>query len=846
MIKLKVHNENIYIIGIYRPKESLIEAMEVISSVLDKIPTWKNPVILIGDINIDCLKQDRDEVLLNETLLSYNMGRIPLPPTRITPYSKTSIDCVCTNLEKCQVTVDILHAGISDHTAQLCRLNINTERAKTIIGRKRNFSEDNVKDFKNSLASVVWDDALSSSDIDVAYDNFSKIIKHILDNSCPFQANKLRKKKKLWNGESEKLRREFLKSNDLYLLTGLKEHKDQAAICKRNYDLKLKELRREAAANQIAHSNNKTKAIWGIINKERKTTGTEGPKELRINNDTTTNPNRIADHLNIFFTTMAEAAIVSNTIEAKIEQNSAIQSNIPNFHLQPANVKEVIKAIDALSVKVSSGVDEISSKLLKACKEELAYPVTRLINTSFQCGKFPRQLKLARVIPIFKHGEKTAAENYRPISLISTFSKVFEKIVLSRLMDHLSQHNLLTTQQHGFTKNKSTSTALISFIEYIIDQIEHNNTTTAILLDFSKAFDTLDHKQLLAKMSSLGVRNKAADWFNSYLTNRQQVVEIKHIEDHVVKHTRSKHMPVLRGVPQGSVLGPVLFTLFTNDLPKYVEEYATALMYADDTALLLAEKHPEDLEIQSYVALNMAVQYSQSNSLLINKDKTQQLVIGRKKEQVSYLPGIEIATAAKYLGVTIDENLNWTPHIDNLCRKLSTGVYIIKRLMKISDPATAKIAYFALFEAHLRYGLLVWGKSSANNLQRILVIQKKAVRALENLQPRQSCRPSFTKLSILTVASLYVLEAVVFAQKSNLPRGNTVHHHNTRHAANFQLPVHRMALFEEKPSYMGLKLWNHLPEDLKKGNTRTFKNDVKKWLLLNPFYTIEEYLRRKD
>ncbi|XP_046677345.1 uncharacterized protein LOC124365409 [Homalodisca vitripennis] len=237
-------------------------------------------------------------------------------------------------------------------------------------------------------------------------------------------------------------------------------------------------------------------------------------------------------------------------------------------------------------------------------------------------------------------------------------------------------------------------------------------------------------------------------------------------------------------------------------------------MYADDTVLLLSDENPNQLEVASHIAFNMAVQYCHQNDLVINEKKTQQLILGRPKDNTCRLPESEDNNVTKYLGILIEDSLSWTPHIDHLCNKLSTGLFVVRRIKWIANADTAKTAYHSLFESHLRYGASVWGATTKHNLDRLLIIQKCAIRILAELQPRESCRESSKTLNILTVVNLYIMETIIHHHLKSLQPLKTagqMHHYNTRHRANYCLPIHHRSLTERKPSYAGGKMWNALP-----------------------------------
>ncbi|KAG8302936.1 hypothetical protein J6590_108243 [Homalodisca vitripennis] len=264
-------------------------------------------------------------------------------------------------------------------------------------------------------------------------------------------------------------------------------------------------------------------------------------------------------------------------------------------------------------------------------------------------------------------------------------------------------------------------------------------------------------------------------------------------------------------------------------------------MYADDTTVLLKNDSAQGLFHDSLSTLEKVINYTNHNDLVLNASKTVHINFSRLAEPALNLPGVTSEEETKLLGVTLDDGLTWTSHIDSLCRKLSSGVYVIKRIHWVGGLIAAKSAYYSMMESHIRYGITVWGGTSEGNLNRILLLQKKAIRALANLQPLDSCREAFESLGILTVVALYIKTVILETLKCDLPRGENIHTHNTRNATNYVLPSHRTAQFQRKPSYIGCKLYNALPTSLKALGRKSLAAGLLNWLKSRPLYSMKEF-----
>lgn len=850
-IKVRTLNKKqLFIIGAYRPPGAAVNnAFDILTSLFDKIPQRNGGICLVGDLNIDSVNnQSREKIDFDNLLTSYDITRLDLPPTRFSATSATSIDVVCTNLDPKSVYVDVLHTGLSDHTGQLTSLNILVPQKIQPTTTRRHLNVRNLTSLQDLLALQSWERVYQEPSAEKAYTEFIGTFTSALNITCPLKTSRTKPKSlnkhKIYAEESRKL---FMDAQEKYLRTNKQEDKLDFVQKKKAYDLKLRELKRTANEDHIARTGNKSKAIWDIINSERapKKQRKDVSWQLNIEGFTVNNIDQVARKFNEFFITTAEETLKLNNNPPIRAANLIIPDRtgclLTNF--QMTDQKEVFKVIQSLKLSSSAGVDEVTSSMVKTCSLQLCHPLSDLINKSLTQGIFPSKLKMSKVYPHHKKSNTSDLQNFRPISLVSTFSKITEKIVLIRLLNHLLTNNLLTDKQHGFLAGRSTITALADLVEHIIDNIEEKNTVTSTFLDLSKAFDCLDHQLVMAKISSLGIKETALKWFKSYLGERKQVVTIQQTINGVTKTATSLPLAITRGVPQGSVLGPVLFILFTCDLPDYINSYCYPVMYADDTVLTTSDKSTELLEINTFISINMAHQYCIENDLVFNKSKTQHVIFGRNKDQVTNPADTQISHSTKHLGLILDDCLSWNIHIDSLCSQLCTALFALRRIKLISTPEATKVAYHALFESRIRYGIILWGASSNNNLQRVMVLQKRAIRVMAGIAPRDSCREAYKDLKILTVTALYILEVILHAHSLNLTRNNR-HGRETRHGHNFNLPAHRTALFAKKPSYAGAKLFNALPAHLKQLEESKLKKGLRCWLVEESIYTIGEFLER--
>jgi len=362
-------------------------------------------------------------------------------------------------------------------------------------------------------------------------------------------------------------------------------------------------------------------------------------------------------------------------------------------------------------------------------------------------------------------------------------------------------------------------------VERILSAMDNREVAQLAALDLSKAFDSVPHDLLLDKLERYGVRGVAGELFQSYLANRTQKVKWK--------EESSSLTQVDCGVPQGSVLGPVLFVVYLNDLVSTNESQYMYTLYADDTSILVTARTETETTEKMHTAVQQTSTWFRNNSLQVNENKTQTIIFTTCAEQVS---------SVKVLGLHLDGRLNWSKHIEQLCKRLETALYVINRMKRLTTNECTRLAYFSSFHSVATYGVLLWGSSSA--AQSVFMLQKKALRILCNLQYTDSCREAFRNQGILTLPAEYVLACLklIHTNKDNYPTHAENHAYPTRFGSNLQIPYHRINKTQQSASYWGIKFFNKLPEDLRQLPLKRFLHVTKRILVSMVPYTVEEAL----
>ena len=731
---------------------------------------------IMGDFNINLANaQTMNERAPTEVMHTFCKTNALLPlirnPTRITEKTATIIDNILTNTRE-HITAGVITSSIADHFATFVAVkdkkSLKKERAKGISNERiqiRSKKPENIEAFQKNLKEVNWRemDLKDTPTQKTAY--FQEQVEIAFEKSFPLKTVKLNKN---IHAMEEWVTRGILISRKTQAKLAQKWAKsrnplDHETYCKYKGVLQSVSRKSKEWTYGEAYENNykDAKKIWELTNKllDRKQRETNSKLKINHNGMIKDNPREVANILNEHFVNMGK------NIADTFENNENFMKHMgkrstTSFELKTVTPAMVLGIIKGMKSKSSSGFDKISNKLIKAAKEVLVYPITDIINSSIVQGKVPDQWKLAKVIALHKGGEKTDKNNYRPISLLSAFSKILEKTVHKQLYTFL-ESKILCEEQFGFRNGRSTEQAIINYMKNI-EEGEENAYHASVFVDIRKAFDTVSHRILLAKMEHLGIRGNSLKWFEDYLKNRYQKTE--------VNGELSDILEVLNRVPQGSVLGPLLFLVYINDMPR-----ATSLrtsLFADDTTLQKSNKNLRKLEEEVNHELKLVQTWFEDNALALHPKKTRVILHNAKKEEkiklifcnmeITRVGKNEEEKSFKFLGVHLDSELNFKAHMEHIIKRTRLITYNFIRLKNFLKLKHRAMIYNTLLKPVYEYAIPIWG----HKISRVLTkAHKKTIRVLNRKPKHAHVEPILKRLQILHLEDLYKQKTIAILMK---------------------------------------------------------------------------------
>ena len=817
-VSLELNNKKAIIGCIYRhPKaESGISHFnekldEVMKNIKDNTLT-----LIAGDFNINLINSENahTEQYINTILQNSFIPCITIP-TRVTYHSASIIDHILLktpkNLLQTKVSAGNLITDISDHLPNVLFINLVVKPTK---------ERPLIRLFTPNKISNYLDKVNNEKDL-ITYDNNTNINDNNLQNTYhELDINFL----DLLNKYFPLIRQSRKQFKDKpYVTSGIKESiKSRNSLYKiyledptedNEYNWKFKRNRvvdilrkseSEYYASLIKNHAESSKMLWktlGSIIKKTKTNHSTIEK-LKIGNVSATDPQEIVGNVNKYFCTVGEE--LANKY-ANNDKNEFIKylgnPSQQSVFLSRVTKEEIIDEIKNLKINKSPGQDEFTAKFLKISVNKIAPVLCEIFNLSIKTGKYPDPLKIAKVIPIYKKGDPSLTSNYRPISVLSCINKIYEKILFKRLYNFLEKYNILYEFQFGFRQGHSTEHALIEIVDKIKQAMDNNEITCGLFLDLSKAFDTVNHEILLYKLEHYGIRGPAYKLLKNYLTNRKQFVKLG-------KH-KSELRDITCGVPQGSVLGPLLFILYVNDLSKACPTGNTRI-FADDTNVFFKCKDTNEITRIGSQIMTQLYQWFKSNKLTLNAEKSNFIIFRSKQNRIKNIPDqlsfdnltINRSNYVQYLGVILDEHLTWNEHINELCNKLKRLFKTFYCLRRFIDKEQVKTIYYALVYSRIKYGITVYGSANKNKLSKIQTLQNKLLKVLLAKRYRYSTNALHNELNILKISDIAKVNSLTFVHNyfhGKLPKifhnyftvFREVHKINTRGADNhFRIDIY--------------------------------------------------------
>jgi len=735
LIQINCHHMKLNVVNVYRPPSTTQENTAKLCNALREI---NGPSIIVGDFNFPEINWNtltttnaRSQDFLDATQEMFFSQMV-----NFSTRSGNTLDLLlCTHPEIIEDIVDIGPIGNSDHTCIQFEIKVTSQK-KGSNQMIPDFRKANFDDIREDFGGIKWDVIFNGKGTEEMWNTFKQKLEQVVLKNVPFMQRRARKKIPWSNQETKRLinvkRRKYKKMKCSESTEDVKEFKKAQQQVKKS----VRRARKNYERNLAKNFKNNPKPFYCYISRNSKTKSLVGP--LKCGDQVTQSDAEVCDVLNNFFTSVF-------TKDDSSELPYLDQKYTGNFPLQDIiiNESDVLRALSKVKIDSAPGPDKIYSRVLMELQHQVAYPLALIYQSSLETATVVSDWRVADVTPVFKKGSKCNANNYRPISLTSVPGKIMERILREAIMDHLQKNNLILPTQHGFLPKKSTVSNLIEYLEEITSMLDAGLPVDAVYIDYAKCFDKISHRHLLFKISRYGITGKIISWLRNWLKNRKQRVCLNGVT--------SAWADVTSSVIQGSILGPMLFTIYSNDIDKVLKTSKIS-KYADDSKVFAKVVSMED-HVNLQVDLDNVFDWSVKWKMEMNKEKCHIIHFGSNNKGMGYSLGdenLETVEEEKDLGVIIHKSGKPHQQCSKAAKKANQVLGQLCRNVISKDKITFTRLYKTYVRPHLEYAIQVWNPWNVGDVDLLEKVQRRATRQISGIGKL----PYEERLKILGLTSL--------------------------------------------------------------------------------------------
>lgn len=835
-IRVQMKTENVMVGAIYRsPNGNCREFLTYMEEKLNEDCIHQQKTVIMGDLNIDLLKNGSDAKNLKRIIQAAGVKQIVEKETRITDVSATLIDHIITNDFNAR-EVPREFTMVSDHEIVGTKLSFEIIPGKIQDSCFRDLNPETMTRLTVELIGANWN--YTSTDVDILYTDFISVIQSALDKTAPLRKHKSRKHPWITTAVNQ-AQKERDNAYRKFCLTRRTEDWSDYKILRNRSTSVIRAEKIKYYDQNIDRCKGDSKKMWRTLK------DLMGNKKQFIDFeeiDFGQYNGRIEEKFNNFYADSIEE--ISESIEKKQWDSHVTQSN--TFRLlqfEPINLSQLKKTVFELKNKSTSD-ESLNVKLIKNLFCVIGYAMLHIINTSLSSGKVPGELKTSVIIPIPKVSKPTVPAEFRPINLLPVLDKIIETIVCQRIRKYFEFNGLLYLGQSGFRSDHSCESALQYVCAMWRKEMNEDKVVLSVFVDLQRAFETIDRDILIKKLSSYGVGGIALEWIKDYLDNRFQQTRIG--------SNISNKRKSLFGVPQGSVLGPLLFIIYVNDIHRVLSKSFVNL-FADDTLISVSGKNLREITEILNNELIALYDWLCKNRLKLNAEKTKCMIIGSRANCKKYAElglnvkicdsVVSLVSEIKYLGVYLDPQLSFSNQIDYLCKKIGKKIGFFYRISRCLSQWTKLLIFNTIILPHFDYCCSLLVSCNQEDIQRLQIQQNKAMRIILNCDkytPIKSMLQSLNWLPIVqsikkaNITLIYKIEhnKMPTYLKNFLDKRSNFHDHNIRSRQNFHIQPVKTTALQKSLFFEGVRLFNALPESIRSAQSISdFNHNVSKYLM---------------